>query len=137
VIVIDTNVISELTRPDPSSAVRSWIELNSHLLTTTAITVAELFRGIAMLPGGRRRQRLQDATEQVIGTLGAATLSFDEGAARLYAQVAASRTKDGRPIATEDGMIAAICVRSGAALATRNVADFEGLGLALIDPWAS
>lgn len=134
-IALDTNVVSELARAAPDTNVVRWVELHASELTTTAITVAETFQGVALLPRGKRRQRLQDATERLFGTLDGAALAFDEGAARIYARMHAQRARVGRPLPVEDGMIAATCVRAGVALATRNGADYDGLGLTLIDPW--
>lgn len=136
-IALDTNVVSELARAAPDTNVVRWVESHGSELTTTAITVAEAFQGVALLPRGKRRQRLQDATERLFGTLDGAALAFDEGAARIYAQMHAQRARSGKPLPVEDGMIAAICVRAGAALATRNTDDYRDLGVTLIDPWMS
>lgn len=136
-IVADTNVMSEPTKPAPEPAVLDWFELNSPYIVTTAVSVGEIFRGLGELPAGSRAQRMRDGSERVLGLYVNDILPYDEGAARIYAEMSTARRRSGRPLATEDGMIAAICVRRGAALATRNVDDFDGLGLALIDPWAS
>lgn len=136
-IVADTNVMSEPTKPAPEPAVLDWFELNSPHIVTTAVSVGEIFRGLGKLPKGRRAQRMRDGAERVLGLYVNDVLPYDDGAARIYAEMATARRRSGRPLATEDGMIAAICVRSGAALATRNASDFDGLGLMLIDPWSA
>jgi predicted nucleic acid-binding protein len=136
-IVLDTNVLSETLRPKPSAIVLIWMrsEPVSSLFTTT-ITEAELLYGIALLAPGKRRQSL----EAVVGLiftddLAGRILPFDSAAAREYAEIAAARRRAGRPISEADARIAAIARSRGAALATRNVQDFAGCELQVIDPW--
>jgi toxin FitB len=136
-IVLDTNVLSETLRPKPSANVLIWMrsEPVSSLFTTT-ITEAELLYGIALLAPGKRRQSL----EAVVGLiftddLAGRILPFDSAAAREYAEIAATRRRAGRPISEADARIAAIARSRGAALATRNVQDFAGCELHVIDPW--
>jgi predicted nucleic acid-binding protein len=136
-IVLDTNVLSETLRPKPSVNVLIWMrsEPVSSLFTTT-ITEAELLYGIALLAPGKRRQSL----EAVVGLiftddLAGRILPFDSAAAREYAEIAAARRRAGRPISEADARIAAIARSRGAALATRNVQDFAGCELQVIDPW--
>jgi predicted nucleic acid-binding protein len=136
-IVLDTNVLSETLRPKPSVNVLIWMrsEPVSSLFTTT-ITEAELLYGIALLAPGKRRQSL----EAVVGLiftddLAGRILPFDSPAAREYAEIAAARRRAGRPISEADARIAAIARSRGAALATRNVQDFAGCELQVIDPW--
>ncbi|MCY7412816.1 MAG: type II toxin-antitoxin system VapC family toxin [Salinibacterium sp.] len=133
-IVLDTNVISEAFAADPHPLVAAWLgdEVD---LALTSVTVLELLTGARMLPLGRRRDGLW---ERITGTLrgfGDSILPFDLGAATVLAELRESRRDAGRPLATEDGMIAAICLEWNCPLATRNVADFAGLGLTLINPW--
>src|SRR6266702_8755848 len=105
-------------------------------LLTTAITEAELFYGAALLPDGGRRQSLEAVITQLLATQFASRiLPFDSPAAREFADIAATRRRAGRPIGEADGRIAAIARSRGAAVATRNVGDFVGCGVTLIDPW--
>lgn len=136
-IVLDTNVISELCKPSPSPLVVEWVgkQDRGHLFLT-AVTSAELLCGVQTLPPGRRREQLLQSIEGiVVEEFEGRVLLFDEDAARVYAVVAAERRAVGRPMAQFDAMIAAICRLHGAALATRNVRDFEDCGIALLDPW--
>ena len=136
-IILDTNVISELMRPTPDPAVVAWVEGRSLAsLYTTAVTEAELRYGVAILPAGRRRDGLQRALQSVldVGFRGR-LLGFDSAAAEAYAAIAAARRASGRPIAQLDGLIAGIALSRDAAVATRNVVDFEGCDLTVLDPW--
>jgi predicted nucleic acid-binding protein len=135
VIVLDTNVISELTRSHPEPRVLAWLNAcDPDVLTTSAITAAELCFGIALLPDGRRKDELQAAVFEILDEeLGVEP--FDEAAARAYADPAAQRRRTGKPVALADGQIAAICLSLGATLATRNINDFAGFGIDLINPW--
>jgi toxin FitB len=136
-IVVDTNVISELTRETPAPEVLSWLDsLAADEVATTAITAAELLYGVARLPDGRRKAEL---TKAVAGLLGedfqGRVLAFDAPAARQCAEIVARRERVGRPIGMADAQIAAICHATGAALATRNTGDFEDSGIDLVNPW--
>ena len=136
-IVLDTDVVSELMRDNPWPAVFVWV--NDQLvreLFVTAVTEAEIRAGIAFLPAGRRRRGLANAAERAFSELfSGRVLPFDGEAVRSYAEVAAQRHKAGRPIAHADCQIAAIAHSRGAAVATRNVRNFEGTGIDFIDPW--
>ena len=136
-IVLDTNVISEVWRIKPSAAVMAW--MGSQPATsffTTTITEAELFYGLALLPDGRRRRSLEVIAEQVFAEdFAGRVLPFDSAAAREYAIIAASRRKAGRPMSEADARIAAISRSRDAVLATRNVGDFADCGLTLKNPW--
>lgn len=136
-IVLDTNVLSETLRPKPSSKVMEWMRLEPlSALFTTTITEAELFYGIALLPRGRRRQSLESVVEMIFAEdLAGRVLPFDSAAAREYADIAAARRRAGRPMSEADAQIAAIARSRRAALATRNVEDFVGCELQVIDPW--
>lgn len=138
-IVLDTNVLSELTRPRPAHAVLDWLaSTDRQTLCTTSLTVAELVFGVARLPAGRRRGLLRDA---VLGLLedvcGGRVLPFDGTAAIGYAQIRARREARGLAGGDVDLMIAAIAASAGAQVATRDVADFEHSGVAVVDPWAT
>jgi len=136
-VILDTNVISETMRPVPSSQVLTWWsrQPGSELYVTT-INVAEVLYGVETLPHGKRRAALLAGAERMFGKIFASRiLPFDEAAAHAFAEIAAARRAQGRPIAEMDAQIAAIARAHGAALATRNVEDFEGCGVTLINPW--
>jgi hypothetical protein len=137
VIILDTNVISELIRTTPDPGVRAWVNSRpSTKVATTGITAAELHYGVARLPVGRRRQQLALAVGALLNdALRGRIAPFDERAARRYADVVTWRERAGRPIQVLDAQIAAICRELGAVLATRNIKDFEETGVELVDPW--
>jgi predicted nucleic acid-binding protein len=137
VIVLDTNVVSELMRPEPTPQVASWVRSRDRReLFTSAITIAEIRYGIARLPDGRRKQVLLDAADDVFRAFSDQVLPVDALAAEHYALIAHSRERSGRRISGFDVLIAAICRSRGAALATRNLPDFDGTGIDTVDPWA-
>ena len=134
---IDTNVASELMRPNPAPAVAVWIaERDAGEIYLTAVSEAELRYGVAILPAGKRRNALEAAmTRWLDQGFRERILPFDSAAARAYAEIAAARRDAGRPLGEADCQIAAICRSKGAVLVTRNVRDFEGTGVNIIDPW--
>jgi predicted nucleic acid-binding protein len=136
-ILLDTNVLSELMRPAPDQAVERW--LGDQPVTSvfiSAITEAELRYGVALLPAGKRRLTLVSVIEAMLGEdFAGRVLPFDSAAAAAFAEIAANRRQAGRPIAQADAQIAAIARSRGAVLATRNVADFEDCGIELVNPW--
>lgn len=136
-IVMDTNVVSEIVKPSPSPAVIAWFSTQRpHDLYTTTITQAEILYGIELLPKGHRRAALQSAMAKVFDqTFAGRVLPFDEGSAYAFAMIAAKHRLSGRTIGELDSQIAGIALSRGAPLATRNVADFEGSGVELINPW--
>ncbi len=136
-VVLDTNVISELSRERPDAAVAAWfLRQNPDELTTTAVCFAEVLYGLELLHRGRRRERLSEVSHAIFETaLRGRRLPFDDEAARHYARLLAARRRRGAPMQPLDAQIAAIVLAAGASLATRNVPDFEGCGVALIDPW--
>ena len=138
-VVLDTNVVSEIMREDPHAGVLVWLdERPTRELFVTAVTEAEVRTGIAYLPAGKRRSGIAEAAERAFGSLfGGRVLPFDSKAARAYAEIAAARRAAGRPVSQADGQIAAIARSRRMALATRNVRDFAGMGIDLIDPWAA
>lgn len=138
-IVLDTNVISELMRPGPSPAVSTWLSLETPSdVFLTAVTEAELRTGVAMVPDGRRRRALERVVEEIIREdFRGRVLPFDSQVAPAYARIVSECRAAGRPISQFDAQIAAICLVHGATLATRNVRDFEGCGVELVDPWAA
>ena len=136
-IVLDTNVLSEVVRLSPSPKVVRWlVEQGPVSVFTTAVTQAEMLYGLESLPPGKRRSILQVALEKIFGEFHGRILPFDDHSARAFAEIVAGRDALGRPISQFDGMIAAIARSRRAALATRNVADFQDCGLRVIDPWA-
>ena len=138
-VLIDTNVVSELMRLTPDREVMAWFSAqDSAELYLTAVTEAELRAGAAILPAGRRRDRLAAEVDAMVQEdFAGRVLPFDSLAAKAYAEIAATRRSLGRPILEADCQIAAIARVTNAAIATRNRADFELCGIALIDPWAN
>jgi toxin FitB len=136
-IVLDTNVVSELMRPLPEPAVLDWVNAQpADQLWLCSVVVAELLYGVGRLPDGVRKRQLADAVEaMVFDDFAGRTLAFDLEAAAAYAQLVVQRELSGQPIALVDAQIGAICTAHGATLATRNGRDFSKLGLNLINPW--
>ena len=136
-IILDTNVISELTRPVPDPGVITWLDsLPAEETAITAITAAELRYGVRRMSDGRRKTGLSEAVNTLITTdFRDRVEPFDVLAADQYADVVTAREHAGQPISTSDAQIAAICRVLNATLATRNTSDFTGIGVNLIDPW--
>lgn len=136
-IIVDTNVISELTRQRPAPRVLSWLDsLAADDVATTAITAAELLYGVERLPDGRRKTDLFAAVHGLLSNdFQGRILAFDDQAASRYAVIVAHRERLGRSIGFADAQIAAVCRAIGATLATRNTDDFEETGVDLINPW--
>ncbi len=136
---IDTNVASELMRPEPTPAVAAWIaERDAQEMYLTAVTEAELRYGVAIMPLGKRRDALKGVMIHWLKQgFRERILPFDSAAARAYAEIAADRRLVGRPVGEADCQIAAICRSRGAVLVTRNVRDFSGTGIDIVDPWAA
>ncbi|GAA1153364.1 type II toxin-antitoxin system VapC family toxin [Ornithinicoccus hortensis] len=136
-IVLDTNVISEIFRPTPEQRVVRWLASLTDDVAITSITLAELLAGVRRLPDGRRKDalasRIDAAIEPYRGSR--SILPFDDAAAEHYATVLAAREAAGAAISTADAQIAAICLAHDARCATRNVKDFEHTGVTLVDPW--
>lgn len=137
-ILLDTNVISELIRPSPDASVRQFLrgQLAEELFTCT-VCEAEILYGLKRMPSGRRRG---DLSARIVAFLSEAFLDrivpFDSACATHYGEIRASREAAGRPITVEDALIAATVRARGAVLATRNLADFEGTGITVVNPWA-
>lgn len=136
-IVLDTNVVSEFMRLTPQPEVIAWLDDQpTSTLFVTAITEAEILRGIGLLPHGRRRRALTAAAERAFGVLfDERILSFDSEAARAYAAIAVSRRAVGHPISQADCQIAAIARSRGASVATRDVKGFRDCGIDVVNPW--
>lgn len=137
-VVLDTNVLSELMSPGPDPVIVSWVaERATSSLHLTAISEAELRFGLAFLPPGRRREGLANGLQRMLRTgFANRILPFDSAAALAYAEIASARRTMGRPMPEADCQIAAIASARGMAVATRNVKDFADTGIHVIDPWA-
>lgn len=137
-IVVDTNVISELMKLSPAVSVRDWL-LGQHPteLFTTSITVAEVLYGIERLPEGQRKDMLRTAATEVFTAFENHVLPFGQEAAVAFAPLVHRRDLLGLPIDGFDAQIAAICSTHHATLATRNGKDFEHTGITVVDPWKS
>jgi toxin FitB len=137
VIVLDTNVLSEVLKATPDSRVISWLKDQSRpALFTTTVTRGEILYGIRLLPDGKRRRALWDAALAIFNEdFAERVLNFDGDAADAYADIGAARRSAGKPISQFDAMIAAMARSRGAAVATRNARDFEGCGIEVVDPW--
>jgi len=137
-IVLDTNVISELMRAEPNPTVMDWIAAQPRTtLYTTAVNQAEILYGIMALPEGARRSGLAAAAEAMFAEdFPGRVLTFDSAAAVRYAEIVTTRRRAGAPIEGFDALIAATALAAGASVATRGTAGFEGCGLTLVDPWS-
>lgn len=137
-ILLDTNVVSEAMKPEPSPAVRAWLdEQAAETLYLSSVTIAELMFGIGVLPKGRRKDRLSTALDGVLELFGTRLLPFDTSAARRYAELAVKARAAGRGFPTPDGYIAAIAAAHDLAVASRDTSAFKAAGLTVIDPWTT
>lgn len=137
-IVLDSSVLSELMRSSPDGRVADWVlRVPGPELWTTAISVAEVDYGCARLPAGRRRDDLRAVADALFARFSDRIAAFDADAAVRYGSVVASREERSRPISMADAQIAAVCQARDAVLATRNVADFEGTGIEIVNPWSA
>lgn len=136
-IIVDTNVVSELLRASPNSAVEAWLATQAAgKVFLTTVSEAELRYGAAIMPAGKRRTLMMAAIDGLLREdFRARILPFDSAAASEYARIGAERKAAGRPISQFDCQIAATARAHGAMLATRNVTDFEGCGIRIVDPW--
>ena len=137
--ILDTNVISELMRPQPDPAVFARVAAQPRdALFTTSVSEAEVFHGIGVMPEGRRRDGLAASAEALFAEeFAGRVLPFAGTAARRYGEIITGRLSVGKPISSFDALIAAIALAAGARMVTRNTRDFEGCGLTLIDPWTA
>jgi predicted nucleic acid-binding protein len=137
VIILDTNVVSELMKPAPAGRVVGWIAAQpASALYTTSITQAEILHGLALLPKGKRRNALESAAEAMLREdFAGRILPFGSDAAQAYGRIAADRRRAGLPISQFDAQIAAIARSAGAAIATRNVTDYDRCGVKIVNPW--
>ena len=136
--VIDTNVLSEYLKEGPNEAVLTWMDgIPREEQFTTAVCFAEVRKGLARMADGRRKRHREEAANHLflVGFAGR-ILPFDVQAAELFGEIFEARRRSGGSYFVEDCMIAAIAKAHGMAVATRNVRDFEGIGVDVIDPWA-
>lgn len=139
-IVLDTNVLSELMRPQPNPAVVAWVAAQPRMtLYTTAITQTEILYGIAIQSDGKRRAGLAAAAEAIFTEeFAGRVLSYGPAAAVRYAEIVAARRQAGRLIEAFDALIAATALAAGAGVATRDMGGFEGCKLpTLVNPFAT
>jgi toxin FitB len=136
-ILIDTNIISEMMKPFPSPNVITWLDQQETTqLFISTITIAEIAYGINALPQGNRRALVDDAFNQtILSAFKHRILSFDESAAHLYGKIMGQRKESGLPLSMPDGQISAIARAHGATIATRNIRDFIDCGVDLVDPF--
>jgi predicted nucleic acid-binding protein len=139
-ILLDTNVLSEALRPAPSQAVVEWLNRRFPECAISSITIFELGAGLALLPAGKRREILDAAIARTIRRFGVRVYAFDAPAAQAAARLLENVRARGLglhqvPEKLADLQIAGIALAYGLELATRNVTDFEGTGLALVNPW--
>lgn len=135
-IVLDTNVVSELMCAAPAPAVTAWVRLRRTTeLYTTSITLAEIGYGIDRLPDGRRKDLLRTTADEAFSRFEDHILPFDAASAAEYAPIVVHRDRMGSPIGGFDAQIASICRTRAATLATRNTGDFADVGIDVIDPW--
>ena len=136
-ILLDTNVLSELTKPAPNEQVVAWLAQTEPALAVPTIAVAEMAYGVEKLTEGKRRDQLRAALKHLAESFEDRLLPFDLAASWAYGDILAVARKAGRPMSVPDAAIAAIARSNDCALATRNIRDFETTGLDLVDPWAS
>lgn len=136
-LIIDTNVVSEMMRPEPSRRVIGWLSRQTASdVHMTALTVAEISYGLETMPNGRRQRDLDARFRQVLESgFSGRILAFDAATGLVYGKIMAARRDEGRPMSVVDGQIAAIAKVNAAVLATRNVTDYVGCDIALVNPF--
>ena len=136
-ILLDTNVVSEVMKTQPAEAVVAWLNgQDSERLYVSAITIGEITYGLRILPDGKRRSGLRERFERfVVLAFDQRVLAYDESAARVYGELMGDRKELGHPISVPDGQIAAIARLNHLAVATRNVLDFESCGIDVLNPF--
>ena len=138
-ILLDTNVLSELLRPVPEPDVLGWLERQPAMsIYTSTVTQAEILLGVAVMPAGKRRTQLAAAVASIFAEdFAERVLPFDGDAAIAFADIVSERRARGSPIGQFDAMIAALARSRGAQLATRNVRDFAHCGIDIVNPWGT
>ena len=134
-ILLDTNVVSELVKPSPDGKVASWFILNADEAALTSVVIGELAYGIAKLPEGRRRSRLEAQLAEWRARFVDRTYAYGVTAAMIYGDIQGDAFRTGRAIAAPNAQIAAIALEHGALIATRDIADFRDRGVDLVNPW--
>jgi len=135
-IILDTNVVSEIMKPDADDHVRAWLNAQpADTLFLSSVTLAEILYGIKALPGGKRQNRLSAIFNGLLELFGGRILPFDVEAARHYAERAAAAKKRGRGFPIPDGYIAAIACAHGFIVASRDTAPYQAGGISVINPW--
>ena len=133
--LVDTNVLSEFAKDHPDDNVFKWVLSNEANLYVSSFTLGELKYGVAILPEGKRKQVLQAWLTRTYEILEGRILSFDRIVADTWAEVRASLRKEGRVLPTIDSIIAAIAIRHDLTIATRNVRDFDGMSVPVVNPF--
>ena len=138
-ILLDTNVVSEVMKTRPAEAVVAWLNTqDSEKLYVSAITIGEITYGLRILPDGKRRSGLRERFERFVGlAFDRRVLAYDESAARIYGELMGDRKEPGLPMSVPDGQIAAIACVNHLVVATRNVVDFENCGIDVVNPFAT
>lgn len=134
-ILLDTNVLSELTKPNPSTRVVAWLDSNEPMLALSTITLAELRYGVARLPDGKRKSSLLRFWEATRDRFRGRIFAFDERAAEIYGDMAAEAEKRGQRLNIADAQIAATALVHRMSVATRDISDFKASGVTVVSPW--
>ncbi len=135
-IILDTNIVSEMMKPVPNLAVQTWLNQQvAETLYLSSVTIAELLFGVATLPNGKRKDALSQMVEELLALFKGRVLPFDAAAAYCYADLAATARQQGRGFPTPDGYIAAIAVSRGFLVASRDVAPYQAAGLRVLNPF--
>jgi toxin FitB len=137
-IILDSNVVSEIMRPQPEARVIAWLDRQPRLsIWVTTVTIFEVRFGLLTMPAGKRRETYSQAFESILSRIDQRIASFDFEAAEHASDLMASRKSKGILRESRDTMIAGIVLAHHAALATRNIRDFEDISATVIDPWIS
>ena len=135
-IILNTNVVSEFMKPHPNPVVTEWSRsVPDSQLCITSITVSELLYGVSCLPEGRKRRDIATSVAYLLHEYASRTFTFDVLAAYEYGSIAGFRRNLGKPIGVQNAMVASIAKSRGYVVATRNIEDFEGTGVTVINPW--
>ncbi len=135
IYLVNTNVISELMRPEPDRRITRWVDRHGGECGLPTVAIVELRYGVVRLPAGRRSDELIGALERILSRFGPRIVAFDRASAEMAAELRAQSQRDGRPMVAMNAQVAGIAGVNGLTLATRNGGDFEGTGVDLINPW--